>query len=351
VSAERSLGNQVGQTDPELNPGSNLGPNPGLGAVPNSERNHAHLQRRTLGVLSAANALGAIGMTIGVATASLLAKEVSGRESLAGLAQTFQTIGAAGAAYFLAQVADRRGRRIGLSLGFLIGAAGSALMVLAAGLGSMTLLLMGALMLGSVSATGLAARYAATDLATAETRARSLAIVVWMTTIGAVLGPNLSSWSQRLGPILGVPELAGSFALGALAMLAGAAVAWLWLRPDPLLVARAAETHAVAPWPGARESAWVKALRAARADYRLAAAILALGAAHAVMVSVMIMTPLHMEHGQATLRIIGLVISVHIVGMFLFAPLVGWACDRWGRSSILGLGGGVLLLSLAIAGT
>jgi MFS family permease len=80
------------------------------------------------------------------------------------------------------------------------------------------------------------------------------------------------------------------------------------------------------------------------------AAVVAMACAHAAMVTVMIMTPLHMEHGGAELEIIGFVISVHVLGMFAFSPVVGWAADRFGRSGVLVTGGVVLLVSLALCG-
>src|SRR5215210_843925 len=112
----------------------------------------ALVQRRTIGTLVGAQAVGALGITIGIATASLLAKEISGSERQAGLAQTFQVLGAAVAAYFLARVMARRGRRVGLALGYLIGAAGAFVAVLAGVVSSMALLLVGAAMLGSSTA-------------------------------------------------------------------------------------------------------------------------------------------------------------------------------------------------------
>ncbi len=68
------------------------------------------------------------------------------------------------------------------------------------------------------------------------------------------------------------------------------------------------------------------------------------------MVSVMVMTPLHMEHGGAELRVIGIVISVHVLGMFAFSPAVGWLADKAGRAPVLFAGGAVLLVSLVLCG-
>jgi MFS family permease len=66
------------------------------------------------------------------------------------------------------------------------------------------------------------------------------------------------------------------------------------------------------------------------------------------MISVMVMTPLHMEHGGTELKVIGVVISLHVLGMFAFAPLVGMAADRYGRVAVLNAGGVVLLVALVM---
>jgi MFS family permease len=305
------------------------------------------VQRRTLGTLVAGQALGAVGITIGIATASLLAKDISGSEKMAGLAQTFQVLGTAFASYLLARVMAVRGRRIGMVTGFLLGATGAVVVVIAGVLDSMPVLLLGALLLGSTSAANLGARYAATDLATDATRGRSLAIVVWATTIGAVAGPNLTGLARDVADRLGIPVLTGPFALGSIGMLLAAVVVGVFLRPDPLFVARE-HAHA-APVPP-RGTSWARVAAAVRERPVLLAATAGLATAHAVMVSVMVMTPLHMEHGGAELRVIGLVISVHVLGMFAFAPVSGWAADRLGRATTVALGGVVLLVSLFLSG-
>ncbi len=304
-------------------------------------------QRRTVLTLVGAQAFGALGITIGIATASLLARDISGSEEWAGTAQTAQVLGAAAASWLLARVMAVRGRRIGLVAGYLIGSAGAALAVLAGVLDSMVLLLLGAVLLGATSSATYASRYAATDLAPEESRGRALAIVVWATTIGAVAGPNLTGPSADLAAWLDIPELTGPFALGAVGMLVAALVIWIRMRPDPLLLARATYADAVeggtAPYEAARPAREVLRERPI-----LVAAIVGLAAAHAVMISVMVMTPLHMEHGGAALKLIGIVISVHVLGMFAFAPLVGLAVDRWGAVRVLAAGAIILLIALVL---
>lgn len=308
----------------------------------------ARAQRRTLWTLVAGQAVGAMGITIGIATASLLALELSGSERYAGLAQTAQVLGTAGFAYLLARLMGQYGRRVGLVTGYLSGAAGALLAVAAGVLSSLVLLLIGAMLLGATTAANNGARYAATDLATERHRGQALSLVVWATTIGAVLGPNLTGPAGSLSSRLSIPALTGPFLIGAVAMAAAALILAVFLRPDPLLLARAASGGVA---PATTGTSWGRAFAVLRERPVVAAAIAGMSLAHAVMISVMVMTPLHMEHGGADLQVIGFVISVHVLGMFAFSPIVGWACDRIGRGRVLVAGGVLLLLSLLTAGS
>jgi MFS family permease len=308
----------------------------------------AAVQAATVRALVLSQAVGALGITIGIATASLLARDLSGSESLAGLAGTFQVLGAALSSYLLARVMAVRGRRVGLTTGLLMGAAGALLAVVAGVVGSMLLLLVGALLIGATTAANNASRYAATDLAPAERRGRALSTVVWATTVGAVLGPNLTGPSAAFADLLGIPELTGPFALGAIGMLVAAVIVTVRLRPDPLLLARELAEVPAAPPSG---TSWGRARAAVREQPGLGLAVAGLAGAHAAMVGVMTMTPIHMEHGGAELRVIGIVISVHVLGMFAFSPLVGLLSDRVGRPPVLAAGGLVLLVSLVLCST
>ena len=308
----------------------------------------ARTQRRTVGTLVVSQALGGVGVTTGIAVATILAEEILGSASLAGLAQTTQVLGAAVAAFVLARLMSARGRRVGLVAGYAAGAAGAALCVLAGVLGSFVVLMFGTFAVGWATAANSQARYAATDLADASRRARALAVVVWATTIGAVLGPNLTGPGAALGRAIGVPALTGPFVFSIVAVALATVVIWARMRPDPLLLARdiaAAEGEATAGHVSLRHVWLVVSVRP-----RALAAMSAIGVAHAVMVSVMVMTPLHMHHGDASLNVIGFVISVHVLGMFAFSPLMGWLTDRVGRAAVLALGGSLLLVAVTLAG-
>ncbi|MGH3317846.1 MAG: MFS transporter [Nocardioidaceae bacterium] len=308
----------------------------------------ATAQRRTIGTLVVSQALGGVGVTTGIAVATILAEDILGSAALAGLAQTAQVLGAAVAAFVLARLMSRRGRRIGLVSGYGVGGLGAALCVLAGVVDSFVVLMLGTFAIGWATAANSQARYAATDLADSAHRARALAIVVWATTVGAVLGPNLTGPGAALARWLRVPELTGAFVFSVVAVALATLVIWLRLRPDPLLLARdiaAARGEAVSAHVSLRHVWSVVSVRP-----KAAAAMIAIGVAHAVMVSVMVMTPLHMHHGDASLSIIGFVISVHVLGMFALSPLVGWVTDRAGRSAVLAVGGVVLLLAVTLAG-
>jgi MFS family permease len=309
----------------------------------------ARLQRRTVAVLVVSQTFGGVGTTVALAVAAVLADELSGSESLAGLVQTAQVAGAALAAYVLARVMGSHGRRVGLAGGFLVGGAGAAVCVVGGVLGSYAVLLLGALLLGATSAAGYQSRYAAADLAAPRHRARALSIVLWATTVGAVLGPNLVGASGRLASALGLPPLTGPFLVSVVVVLVAALVLVLFLRPDPLLTAR---RLAGVPVEGRRgRTSWSRVRHLLRTHPGVGAGMLAMSASHTVMVAVMVMTPLHMHHGGATLEVIGLVISVHVLGMYFLSPLVGLVADRWGRPPVLVAGAVVFWVALAISGS
>ena len=74
---------------------------------------------------------------------------------------------------------------------------------------------------------------------------------------------------------------------------------------------------------------------------------------HLVMVGVMAMTPVHIgEAGHPdTLRIVGIVLSVHIAGMYALSPVTGWLTDRVGRRPVILGGIALLVAACAVAGT
>lgn len=306
------------------------------------------LRRRISAVLITTQILGGLGVATGIALAAVLAKEVSGTESLSGLAPTATVAGTAVLSMPLAALMTARGRRPGLVLAYLIGAVGAAVTVVAARVGSFPLLLCGMAAFGAASSANLQARFAAADLAEPDRRARAISLVVWATTIGAVLGPNIAAPAGRSVTGLGIPATAGPFLWAAGIFLISALVVAVLLRPDPLLTARALA-------PADEGSPAARSLRAGMAAVaaspRARLAVVSVAVAHTAMVSVMSMTPVALAHHGAGIDLIGLVISGHIAGMYAFAPLMGRLSDRLGRLSGIGLCVGLLACAVFLAGT
>jgi MFS family permease len=314
---------------------------------------HPHpAQGRTLRALACAQVIGGIGIGASVSVGALLAQDLSGSAAWSGMAATLTTLGAAAWALPLAQTADVRGRRAALTTGWLIAAAGAVGAVLAATAGSFLLLLPALLLMGAGNAANLQSRFAATDLASTAHRGRSLALVVWSTTLGAVAGPNLTRPGAAVARALGIPELSGPFVFSAVAALAAAAVLMTALRPDPLLTARALSApDQRTDSPQAGSTVAPSALVAIRASPDAASALAAIVTSHAVMVAVMAMTPVHMRDDGASLTLIGLTISLHIAGMYALAPVAGWLADRAGRGPTILTGQAMLVMATLITAT
>ncbi|MFJ9325478.1 MFS transporter [Streptomyces sp. NPDC101230] len=306
------------------------------------------LQRRTSAVLVVSQILGGLGVAIGIALAPMLATEVTGSEALSGLAPTASVAGTALLSLPLAALMTSRGRRPGLVLAYLIGALGGALVVLGTVARSFPLLLLGMAAFGAGSSANLQARFAAADLVGPERRGRAISTVVWATTIGSVVGPNIAAPAGRMFRGTPVPETAGPYLWSAVAFLLAGVVVAVLLRPDPLLTARA-----LAPWSaqGGRKRSLRDGVAAVRESPMAGLALGTVTVSHTAMVSIMVMTPVHLGGHGAGLQLIGLVISGHIAGMYAFSPVMGWLADRFGRLSVIGLAVGLLSCAALLAGT
>lgn len=307
------------------------------------------IQNRSVATLSGAQMFGGIAVAGSVPAGALLAVSLTDSEAFAGLVQTAGVLGAAIFALPLARIALTRGRRPSLASGYGLGAVGAILVIFGAVSKNVALVLFGSLFVGVASAASLQARYAATDLALPQHRARSLSYVVWAATIGAVLGPNLLNFSGSVGMSLGLPQLSGPYVVSAIALTLAVLILLVSLRPDPFQLAtklrQDQEPGTKIAHPKLRDG-----IDHLRTRPRAVLGIGAISIGHVVMIMVMVMTPVHMAHVDVTLQLIGLVISVHVAGMYAFSPLVGMAVDRFGRVPMILAGAVILALSCAISG-
>lgn len=293
------------------------------------------VQRRTVRTLALCQAVGALGLGALPSVGILLAQQVTHSDMWAGIGRTGSTLGAALAALPLASLAARRGRRVALATGWLVAAAGALLLIAAAQLRDVPLLLLGLALAGAGTAAQYQARFAATDLATPAQKARALSWVVWIGSLGLVLGPNLGTPGAWLAGRLRLATLGGSFVLAAAALaIAGLATAVL-LRPDPLLLA---DTRIELAPRTVRFAAAREAWQLCRADPTVATALAAIVTAQTVMVAVMTMAPVHLSDEGGSLTLVGITISLHIVGMYWLAPVAGLVADRGGASAGIGVG-------------
>ena len=304
------------------------------------------LQKRTVKVLSLGQALGGFGLGATLSVGALLAVELSGTTAWSGAAATLSTLGSAAVAIPLANLAFKRGRRVSLASGAFLAILGATTMILATYTRSFPVEIVALLLLGAGSAVSLQARFAAADIPTGKPKGRDLSLVVWSTTLGAVIGPNLIAPGETLGLWLGMPHLAGPFLFTIAAQLSSTLVFWFGLRPDPLIVARD-----IAGLDPRRESASVKDALGVVREFPLAGyAVLTIALSHMVMVSVMSMTPAHLNAEGHSLADVGFTISLHIAGMYAFSPVFGWLTDKFGAVKIVITGQFISLISLAVSG-
>jgi MFS family permease len=225
----------------------------------------------------------------------------------------------------------------------LVGGFGGLGVVLAAILNSIPLLFIALTVYGAGTATNLQARYAGTDLAGKNQRAKAVSITMVATTIGAFAGPNMVGVMGELASAIGIPVLSGPFLLSGSAFLLAGAVVFLLLRPDPFLIAKALEAYR-------KEHD-----EASVADSQLhnpkgiAAGATLMVLTQMIMIAIMTMTPVHMRQHGHDLADIGLVIGIHIGAMYLPSLFTGILVDRFGSNSMAAVSGATLVLASAIA--
>ncbi len=306
-----------------------------------------HLYRKTLWVVVGAQMLGGAGLAAGVTVGAILARDMFGDESLAGIPIALFTLGSAGGAYVIGRVSHKFGRRTGLVAGFLIGAAGSIGVVLAAVAENSILLLSSLVFYGVGTATNLLARYAGTDLASEKKRGTAISIVMVSLTIGAFFGPNLVGIMGSFAESLGIPALAGPFIMAAGVYLFGAIVLFFFMRPDPLLIAQALAEKQVQETTALEIMTSYPSVIHNRGVF-LGASVMIV--TQITMVGIMTMTPIHMIHYGQNINAVGIVISIHIAAMYLPSLVTGVLVDKIGRPAMVIAAGIIVLCAGILAG-
>ncbi|OZB92749.1 MFS transporter [Paenibacillus sp. XY044] len=313
-----------------------------------SPEKQRQLYKRTMMTVIISQIFGGAGLAAGITVGALLAQDMLGTDSYAGVPSALFTLGSAGAALVVGRLSQRLGRRTGLAAGFLAGGVGAAGVVLAALMNSLVLLFISLLVYGAGSATNLQARYAGTDLALPTQRAKAISAAMLFTTFGAVAGPNLVNITGGVATSIGFPALSGPFMLAAAAYLLAGAVLLIFLRPDPLIVAKAmAEAQRVNEGLDSTKEARVQEAGIHKSGIIVGATVMVL--TQIVMVAIMTMTPVHMKHHGHGLGEVGIVIGIHVAAMYLPSLITGILVDKYGRTLMSYASGVTLLLAGLLA--
>ncbi len=301
------------------------------------------LYKRTLMIVVISQMFGGAGLAAGITVGALLAEQMLGINSFAGLPAALFTLGSAGSAFIVGRLSNRFGRRMGLAAGFITGGIGAVGVVMAASINSVFLLFASLLVYGAGTATNLQARYAGTDLATNKQRGTAVSIAMVSTTFGAVAGPNLVDVMGKFALSIGVPELAGPFILAAAAYILAGLVLFAFLRPDPFIIALKVNANKQSK----ASNVIVEKSQINKKGITVGAIIMVL--TQIVMIAIMTMTPVHMGNHGHSLSAIGFVIGFHIGSMYLPSFLTGILVDKIGRPAMAIASGVTLLLSGVIA--
>ena len=308
--------------------------------------------RLTLAKLFTAQLFSGAGIASGYAVGGLLAEQITGRTAMAGFAQMSVILGAGLVAYPLATLAGRYGRRTALTLGFGTGTLGAGVVLVGVAVGFLPLFMLGMMLCGSSTAAGLQARYAASDTADPQRPGRAMSIVIWATTVGSVLGPNFTEPGSRLGDFLGINPLSGPYLIS-MGCFALAALAAFSLGSQRTAARAAAQGTAPAAAQAASPAQTDRPSLGESLRYLLSRpvaryAVITVITGQMIMTNVMVMTPVHMDHQHFDLTAVGIVVSIHIMGMYVFSPVFGWMSDRWGPRTVINAGMVVYAVTVAL---
>jgi MFS family permease len=301
---------------------------------------------RLMATLFLAQVCGSTGHSIGLAVGGIMAASITGTNTWTGLPVAVGALGTALASWPLARLMSRAGRRPGLALGYGLAVLGALL-----GMGgvlalSFPLLLVGMGLFGIANTSNLLARYAAADITALGRRGRAMGLIVWGSTAGSVIGPNLMAPAVHVGASMGLPPVASAFLISVAGYGVAAVLVHLLLRPDPLVIARRQDQRAADAGPADR----ARALGAVLREPRVAVAMGTLMTSQLVMIGTTSTSPVHLHDHGHHVHTIGLAVSMHLAGMYVASPLSGWLSDRLGRLPVIVLGGLLLIAAVAVAG-
>ena len=301
---------------------------------------------RLLTTLFAAQVCGSTGHSIGMAIGGIMAAAITGTNTWSGIPIAVGALGTALASWPLSRLMERSGRRPGLALGYGLAVLGALIAMAAVTIRSFPLLLAGMALFGISQTSNLLSRYAAADVSPGAQRGRAMGLIVWGSSAGSIVGPNLMEPALRLGRSFGLEPTASAFLISVAGYAVAALLVELFLRPDPLAVAHQLhESTALG-----RSSEPARRLGEILSDVRVQLALATLTISQFVMISTTSTSPVYLHDQGHTVQTIGVAVSLHLGGMYVASPLSGWLCDRLGRLPMIGVGALVLIGAVMLAG-
>jgi MFS family permease len=299
-----------------------------------------------MATLFAAQVSASTGFTMSLAVGSIMAAAITGTNTWSGLPVALGALGGALASWPLARMMDRLGRRPGLTAGYVLAVAGAGLGMLAVVHRSFALFLVGMALFGIANASNLLARYAAADISVGPQRGRAMGLIVWGSTVGSIIGPNLMDPAVRVGAAVGVAAVASPFLISLAGYSVAAVLTHVLLRPDPLAIARLHEQPEIPRAASGRRRPVSEIVR----EPRVALAFVTLMVSQLVMIGTTSTSTLYLHDQGHPVGTIGVAASLHLGGMYVSSPLSGWLSDRFGRLPMIGVGGIILMFACALAG-
>lgn len=240
-------------------------------------------------------------------------------------------VGGAFSTSIVAKTQNRFGRKISFQLGLLVAMFSALLCAYAALSQNFWLLVTGTFIAGYYSANGQLYRFAAAELTVAEQRDKAVSWVLAGGILGAVVGPNLASWTR---------DLFSTAFLGAYLTLSIAAFLGILVMQCIHFPEEFKTQHVLSDG---------RSLQSILKQPVFMVAVIGAALGYGVMNLLMAATPLAMQICGLPFSNTALVLEWHVIGMFAPGFFTGSLIQRFGTLKIMGVGVALNFLCIVIA--
>ena len=240
-------------------------------------------------------------------------------------------VGAAFSTSIVAKTQNYFGRKISFQLGLLVAVLSALLCAYAAISKNFWLLVLGTFIAGYYSANGQLYRFAAAELTVASQRDKAVSWVLAGGILGAVIGPNLASWTQNIFET----AFLGAYISLSIAGVIGIGVMQFIHFPDEF------KTH--------HSLGAGRDLKTILQQPVFLVAVIGASLGYGVMNLLMAATPLAMQICGLPFSDTALVLEWHVIGMFAPGFFTGSLIQRFGALKIMGAGVALNFLCIVIA--